>query len=69
MDFMSDALFNGRRFRTLNVIDDFNPNLGVPAQNAYIERLQPDLLGRSAGLLPVLFLTGGACHYRRLVAQ
>lgn len=24
MDFMSDALVNGRRFRTLNVIDDFN---------------------------------------------
>lgn len=24
MDFMSDALLNGRRFRTLNVIDDFN---------------------------------------------
>lgn len=24
VDFMSDALFNGRRFRTLNVIDDFN---------------------------------------------
>ena len=24
MDFMSDALINGRKFRTLNVIDDFN---------------------------------------------
>ncbi len=24
MDFMSDALMNGRKFRTLNVIDDFN---------------------------------------------
>jgi len=24
MDFMSDALWNGRRFRTLNVIDDYN---------------------------------------------
>jgi putative transposase len=24
MDFMSDALLNGRRFRTFNVIDDFN---------------------------------------------
>lgn len=24
VDFMSDALLNGRRFRTLNVIDDFN---------------------------------------------
>jgi putative transposase len=24
MDFMSDALMNGRRFRTCNVIDDFN---------------------------------------------
>lgn len=23
-DFMSDALWSGRRFRTLNVIDDFN---------------------------------------------
>ena len=24
MDFMSDALISGRKFRTLNVIDDFN---------------------------------------------
>ncbi len=24
MDFMNDALFNGRRFRTFNVIDDYN---------------------------------------------
>ena len=24
MDFMSDGLLNGRRFRTLNIIDDFN---------------------------------------------
>lgn len=24
MDFMSDALWNGRRFRTFNVVDDFN---------------------------------------------
>lgn len=24
MDFMSDALFNSRRFRTLNIIDDYN---------------------------------------------
>lgn len=24
MDFMSDALFNNRRFRTLNIIDDYN---------------------------------------------
>jgi len=24
MDFMSDALWNGRRFRTLNIIDDYN---------------------------------------------
>jgi putative transposase len=24
MDFMSDALYNGRRFRTLNLIDDYN---------------------------------------------
>ena len=24
IDFMSDALFNGRRFRTLNIIDDYN---------------------------------------------
>ncbi|GAA5084524.1 hypothetical protein GCM10023210_04420 [Chryseobacterium ginsengisoli] len=24
MDFMSDALFNSRRFRTLNIIDDYS---------------------------------------------
>ncbi|WP_426473374.1 DDE-type integrase/transposase/recombinase [Chryseobacterium balustinum] len=24
MDFMCDALFNSRRFRTLNIIDDYN---------------------------------------------
>jgi putative transposase len=24
MDFMSDSLFSGRRFRTFNVVDDFN---------------------------------------------
>jgi putative transposase len=24
MDFMSDALLNGRKFRTLNLLDDFN---------------------------------------------
>jgi putative transposase len=24
MDFMSDSLFCGRRFRTINVVDDFN---------------------------------------------
>lgn len=24
MDFMSDSLFCGRRFRTFNVVDDFN---------------------------------------------
>ena len=24
MDFMSDALSNSRRFRTLNIIDDYN---------------------------------------------
>lgn len=30
MDFMSDQLWNGRRFRTLNVIDDFNrEGLGI----------------------------------------
>jgi putative transposase len=25
MDFMSDSLFCSRRFRTFNVVDDFNP--------------------------------------------
>jgi len=24
VDFMSDAIFNSRRFRTLNIIDDYN---------------------------------------------
>ena len=24
MDFMSDSLYSGRRFRTVNIIDDFN---------------------------------------------
>lgn len=33
MDFMSDALNNGRRFRVLNVIDDFNPKaVGIEAE-------------------------------------
>ncbi len=39
MDFMSDALICGRRFRTLNVVDDFNRevlaievDLNIPAQ-------------------------------------
>ena len=32
LDFMSDALMNGRRFRTVNVIDDFNREaLGIRA--------------------------------------
>lgn len=32
LDFMSDALMNGRRFRTVNVIDDFNREaLGIKA--------------------------------------
>ena len=39
LDFMSDALHNGRRFRTFNVIDDYNreallvaPSYSLPAQ-------------------------------------
>lgn len=39
LDFMSDALANGRRFRTVNVLDDFNrealgikPDFWLPAQ-------------------------------------
>ena len=39
MDFMSDALMCGRRFRTFNVVDDFNRealaievDLSLPAQ-------------------------------------
>jgi putative transposase len=41
MDFMSDSLFCGRRFRTFNVVDDFNRealaieiDLGLPAMRA-----------------------------------
>lgn len=44
IDFMSDVLSNGRRFRTLNVIDDYNreallikPALSLPA--CYVTRL------------------------------
>ncbi len=39
VDFMHDALVSGRRFRTFNVVDDFNPealaieiDLNIPAQ-------------------------------------
>lgn len=46
IDFMSDALYCGRRFRTLNVIDDYNreslmiePSLSLPA-NRVIQLLQ-----------------------------
>lgn len=44
IDFMSDVLSNGRRFRTLNVIDDYNreallikPAMSLPAR--YVTRL------------------------------
>ena len=37
IDFMSDGLANQRRFRTLNVIDDFNP----PRKKAHYVRLHP----------------------------
>jgi len=48
MDFMSDGLFCGRRFRTFNVVDDFNRealaieiDLSLPAQRVIrvLERL------------------------------
>ena len=41
---MSDALWSGRRFRTFNVIDDYNREAlgieirGKPMQNGYVER-------------------------------
>lgn len=51
MDFLSDNLMDGRRFRILNVIDDYNCESlaiesielkfiqpGKPVQNAFVER-------------------------------
>lgn len=50
IDFMSDALSNGRRFRTLNVMDDYNreallikPSISLPA--SYVTRLLDQLAG------------------------
>ena len=37
MDFMADRLGDGRQFRLLNVLDDFNRE-GLGIENAYVER-------------------------------
>ena len=45
MDFMSDALLNGRRFRTVNVIDDCNREaLGIKASVSLPTRRVTELL-------------------------
>ena len=56
-DFMSDALWHGRRFRTFNVVDDFNRevlaievDLNLPAERVV------RVLERIAAQAP-----GGAC--------
>ncbi len=43
-DFMSDALWSGRRFRTFNVMDDFNPRIA-----AHRNRYEPAGTTRCAG--------------------
>ncbi len=54
LDFMSDSLFDGRTFRTLNVIDDFNRealwievDTSLPAERV-VRVLEQLLLGRTA---------------------
>lgn len=54
MDFMSDSLINGRKFRTLNVIDDYNregltvaPHYSLPAERV-IQCLEQLVIDRGA---------------------
>lgn len=56
MDFVSDQLSNGRRFRTLNVIDDFNREVvgqlvSVSLSGAQVVRFLTQL-GQESGRLP-----------------
>lgn len=53
MDFMSDSLSNGRKFRTLNILDDFNRealaievNFSIPA--VYVIRILEQIIGGRA---------------------
>jgi len=66
MDFMSDSLVNGRKFRTLNVMDDFNRELltmeiasSIPAQRV-IRTL--DHLKESRGLPERIRVDNGPEH-------
>jgi len=57
-DFMSDALYNGRRFRTFNVIDDFNRE----ALHIEVDFSLPG--GRVARLLEAIVQARGAAPLR-----
>lgn len=51
LDFMSDALMNGRRFRTVNVIDDFNREaLGIRAGFSLPAERVTEFLDEIAGI-------------------
>jgi len=75
--FMVDALWNGRRFRTFNLLADLNRealrieiDTSLPARQAEPERLhpalQPVLPRRGSRLLGVRNAEGGATNDRRL---
>ena len=58
IDFMSDSLISGRKFRTLNVIDDYNreallikPSLSLPS--SYVTKLLEQLIAEKG--LPDMF--------------
>ena len=83
IDFMSDALINGRRFRVLNVIDDWNREalineayFSIPAerlvsalQRLIIERGKPEVIRVDNGpeFLSKIFVN--FCEQRKIIIQ